>query len=588
MVFSELAFPASLYVSLELAVIVNFRIYEWLLLQARPLMKKHIGTVLMDHMMGQSHGVFQHHFAGNLTTKISDIATGIPDILKIVVDKFYCHTVMLCVSIFTIARIEGKFGIGLAVWVAFFVAISAATFSKAKRLCKQSDEKRSGVIANTVDILSNMMSVRLFCGRQGERKFLGEIWDEAVASDQKKAWFFLTMLGIQALSYMVFQAMCLWWLISGVGAGVVTAGDFALVISVNVSVFGCLWSLSRDMRDFAENLGNVAQGLKLILLAHEIQDTAAAKPLVVTKGEIVFDRVCFRYQGAEPVFSEKSVRISSGQKVGLVGHSGSGKTTFVNLILRLFDVTSGRILIDGVDVREVTQESLRSVIAMIPQDPSLFNRSLLENIRYGKGDATDAEVIAAARSAHAHEFIAALPQGYHTLAGERGVKLSGGQRQRIAIARAILKNAPLLILDEATSQLDSVTESLIQKSMWSLMQGKTAIVIAHRLSTLLTMDRILVFDKGKIVQEGSHYQLLAEHGLYRTLWNAQVGGFLPEDFFLPNGIVLPSPTGAHVVEGSNGAALGQSTAGDMSSDLASPHFAVRPELSSSVCSQSDP
>ncbi|WP_291398139.1 ATP-binding cassette domain-containing protein [Acinetobacter sp.] len=231
----------------------------------------------------------------------------------------------------------------------------------------------------------------------------------------------------------------------------------------------------------------------------------------------------------QSLFFKINLSNTAGQKVGLVGYSGGGKSTFVNLILRLYDVTDGAILIDGQDIRDVTQDSLRENIAMIPQDPSLFHRSLMENIRYGRADSTDEEVIEAAKKAHAHEFISALPQGYDSLVGERGVKLSGGQRQRIAIARAILKNAPILILDEATSQLDSVTESLIQESLWELMQNKTTIVIAHRLSTLLHMDRILVFDKGKIVEDGTHSELLAKAGLYKTLWDAQVGGFLGDE-----------------------------------------------------------
>jgi ATP-binding cassette subfamily B protein len=215
--------------------------------------------------------------------------------------------------------------------------------------------------------------------------------------------------------------------------------------------------------------------------------------------------------------------------VGLVGYSGSGKSTFVNLILRLYDINKGRILIDGQDIRVVTQNSLHAAIAMIPQDPSLFHRSLMDNIRYGRIDATDDEVIEAAIHAHAHDFIIQLPRGYNSLVGERGVKLSGGQRQRIAIARAILKNAPILILDEATSQLDSVTESIIQKALHKMMQNKTTIVIAHRLSTLLHMDRILVFNEGKIIEDNTHKKLLNQGGLYKELWDAQISGFIPQN-----------------------------------------------------------
>jgi ATP-binding cassette subfamily B protein len=280
---------------------------------------------------------------------------------------------------------------------------------------------------------------------------------------------------------------------------------------------------------FNESLGNLNQAIKVIYQANEIKDKEGAKQLTINKGNIVFEKLGFSYdQGKSALFSNLSVKILDGQKVGLVGYSGGGKTSFVNLILRLYEISEGSILIDNQDIRDVTQDSLRRAIAMIPQEPVLFHRTLLENIRYGRIEATDEEVIAASKRAYAHEFISKLPENYHTLVGERGIKLSGGQRQRIAIARAILKNAPILILDEATSQLDSVTEEYIQTSLAELMQGKTTIVIAHRLSTLLHMDRILVFDQGKIIQDGTHAELLAQAGLYKTLWDAQVGGFLPD------------------------------------------------------------
>ena len=243
---------------------------------------------------------------------------------------------------------------------------------------------------------------------------------------------------------------------------------------------------------------------------------------------IVFDAVKFHYPETESLFNNKSVIIKAGEKVGLVGYSGSGKSTFVNLILRLYDVTGGNIFIDKQNIKDVNQNSLRQNIAIIPQDPYLFHRNLIENIRYGKITASDEEVIKAAKSAHADEFIRKLSKGYKSMVGERGIKLSGGQRQRIAIARAILKNAPILILDEATSQLDSLTENYIQETLWELMKNKTTIVVAHRLSTLLRMDRILVFEKGKIIQDGNHNTLINTHGLYQTLWNTQINGFLPE------------------------------------------------------------
>ena len=273
-------------------------------------------------------------------------------------------------------------------------------------------------------------------------------------------------------------------------------------------------------------IGKCNQSLKSLFVPLDLVDAPGATDIHITKGEIQFDHVDFSYKNTNPLFKNKSIIIPPGQKVGLVGYSGGGKTTFVNLILRLYDINGGRILIDGQDIATVTQDSLRAHIGMIPQDSSLFHRTLMDNIRYGRTDATEAEVNDAAKRAHAHEFIEQLPDGYASLVGERSIKLSGGQRQRIAIARAMLKNAPILILDEATSALDSVTEHVIQIAINDLMRDKTSLVIAHRLSTLLHMDRILVFDKGKIVEDGTHNELLTKAGVYKTLWDAQVGGFL--------------------------------------------------------------
>ena len=302
-----------------------------------------------------------------------------------------------------------------------------------------------------------------------------------------------------------------------------------MLFTINNFVIHLLWQSANAMRNFLEDLGTANQALQIINKPLEVED--GDEILSVEKGEIIFDDVEFSYHEDQPLFAKKSVVIKSGEKVGLVGHSGGGKTTFINLILRLFDVDSGRILIDNQDISKVTQDSLRRAIGVIPQDTSLLHRSLYENISYGaakqlKKSEGMADVIEAARKAHAHDLIMQLPQGYNALVGERGIKLSGGQRQRIAIARAFLKNAPILILDEATSALDSSTENIIQDSLKKLMQNKTTLVIAHRLSTLKIMDRILVFDHGEIVEDGTHAELIALKGTYKRLWDSQVGGVL--------------------------------------------------------------
>ena len=526
--FDILLLPTTLYIVTTVIAVVTFRFDEWILLQFHPNLKKHIGVILMDRMMNHSQNFYQNHFSGSIANKINDVTNGIPNILNVFIDRFFSHILALSIAIYTVWLVDLKFAIGLVLWIIVFLTVSIKLSRKGKTLAHEAAEVHSTIIGHIVDILGNIGSVRLFGGKRLETNYLNQTYQNAVKIEQIRDWFFMKMYTFQEGSFVIFQSICFWWLIAGVKSQTVTSGDFALIMILNISIVHCLHNLSRDIREFAESFGKVTQGFHIIHSILEIQDKAGAKDIVITKGEIIFKNVQFYYNISKPIFENKSVRIHSGQKLGLVGYSGSGKSTFANLILRLFDVTQGQILIDNQDIRDISQESLRQAIGIIPQDLSMFNRTLMENIRYGRMNASDSEVIESAKRAYAHEFICNLTEGYKTLVGERGVRLSGGERQRIAIARAILKNAPILILDEATSQLDSVTEQRIQKSLLALMQGKTTIVIAHRLSTLLHMDRILVFDKGKIVQDGKHEVLMIEGNLYKTLWDTQVGGFLPE------------------------------------------------------------
>jgi ATP-binding cassette subfamily B protein len=527
--YNALLGPALLYLFMSLLIFVVFRFYDFLWLHINPFLKRHIGFVLMERMMQHAHHLFQDNFSGSLGNKIKDVMSGVPDLLKIVIDRFFSHGLAFLLAVGAVWTVNIRFAIALCIWVSIFITASLILSKKARHFSGVAAEVRSTVVGTIVDILSNMLSVRLFTARREEKNKLGFILDKYVKADQQRDWFFLKMRGVYEGSFIIYQGVVLFWLIQGFGQGIIFPGDFVLILTISLAIMNCLWGVSRDIINIAELAGNITQGLRIALSPLEIDDKPNAKPLVVRQGEITFAQVHFRYRNADPIFENKTVTILPGQKVGLVGYSGGGKTTFVNLILRLFDVTSGHILIDGQDISEVTQDSLRANIGMIPQDPSLFHRSLMENIRYGRLDATDTEVFEAARKAHADEFILALSQGYNSLVGERGVKLSGGQRQRIAIARAFLKDAPILLLDEATSQLDSITERVIQDALWKLMQDKTTIVIAHRLSTLRHMDRLLVFDRGKIVEDGSPEELLAKGGLYKTLWDAQVNGFLPEN-----------------------------------------------------------
>jgi ATP-binding cassette subfamily B protein len=308
----------------------------------------------------------------------------------------------------------------------------------------------------------------------------------------------------------------------------ISVGDFAMSTGLALLIIGDARNLTRRFLEFFEYVGNVANGVDVIVKPHEIIDQENARPLQVTKGRIEFRDLVFAYEPGRPVFEQLNVVIESGQRVGLVGFSGSGKSTFVSLILRNFEPQSGQILIDDQDIGLATQASLHQQVSLIPQDPSLFHRSLKQNIGYGRLDASDDDIRKATALAHADSFVDAMPEGYESLVGERGVKLSGGQRQRIAIARVMLKDAPILILDEATSSLDSVTEKTIQENLDRVMGRKTVIAIAHRLSTIAHLDRILVFDQGRIVEDGKHEDLLARHGLYHQLWTMQAGGFLPD------------------------------------------------------------
>jgi len=526
--YEVLLVPALFYLFMSLFIFIIFRFYDFIWLHINPFIKRHIGLVLMERMMMHAHHLFQDNFSGSLGNKIKDVMSGVPDLLKIVIDRFFSHGLALLIAIGAVWTVDIRFSVALCVWVTIFITSSLFLSRRARHYSSEAAEVRSTVVGTIVDVLSNILSVRLFTTRQGERNKLGLILDEYVKADQKRDWFFLKMNGVYGGSFVIYQGIVLFWLLEGFSQGVVSPGDFVLILTVNLAIINALWNLSKDIINVAEIAGNITQGLNIVLSPLEIEDKPGAQALVIRKGEITFSQVHFRYRNTDPIFENKTVTILPGQKVGLVGYSGGGKTTFVNLILRLFEVTSGHILIDGQDIAEVTQDSLHANIGMIPQDLSLFHRSLMENIRYGRLDATDAEVFEAARKAHADEFILALPEGYSSLIGERGIKLSGGQRQRIAIARAFLKDAPILLLDEATSQLDSLTERYIQDALWRLMKGKTTIVIAHRLSTLLHMDRLLVFDRGKIVEDGPHEELLAKRGLYKTLWDTQVDGFLPE------------------------------------------------------------
>ncbi len=528
-IFTKVAAPAIFYLAICFIMSSLYRVYDYFVsIDMIPKIRTRIANKNFGTLLGQGHPFYQNNFSGGLATKVTDLVSSTPDMIQIVFDRFLSHALALIIATYTLWQVNFSFALAMILWSTLFLTVSLLLTKRLSQQAATWSNCGSRITGKMVDVLSNSLSVRLFARKRAEKEYLDEAFQDATQAEQKLQWTYFWIWFCYGYSFDIMLGVNLFLLLKGLQDGWVTLGDFALVLTINITIADFLWQLTREFSQFSKLLGRITQALQTIWVPYDLVDAPGAKPLNVTEGKITFDQVQFKYKGTEPLFKNKSITIESGQKVGLVGYSGSGKSTFVNLILRLYDVTSGKILIDGQDIHLVTQDSLRTAIGMIPQDPSLFHRSLMDNIRYGNTDASDQQVKDAARKAHAHDFIMSLPERYDALVGERGVKLSGGQRQRIAIARAVLKNAPILILDEATSQLDSVTEGHIQESLWELMQGKTTLIIAHRLSTLLQMDRILVFDKGKIVEDGTHDSLLTKGGVYKTLWDAQVGGFLPE------------------------------------------------------------
>jgi ATP-binding cassette subfamily B protein len=525
----RVVFLAGLYLFCSFLVVASFRLYDWMVLRMMPSLKQRITHALHEYLMKHDYHFYQTHLCGSLSIKLSDIVDGVPDLIEIIVERALSNGMALFIAIGTMWSVHASFAVTTACWVLLFMIGVGIMAPRQRDLADKASDARAVASGNLVDVCNNMMAVRLFCGKQHETTRLDHILDQWVRAERKRAWSALALYIFQGTSYVIFEGICLWLLLAGFARGEITSGDFALIFSLNMSLLYILWRTAQDITRFSKILGSVTQGLRTIFVPHRVVDDAHATVLHVERGEIVFDRVSFCHSDGKPLFSDLSVKIEAGQKVGLVGYSGSGKTTFVNLILRLFDVTSGHIYVDGQDIAHVTQDSLHAAISFIPQDPALFHRSIEENIRYGKLNADNADMVRASHEAHAHEFIMKIPAGYDALVGERGARLSGGQRQRIAIARVMLKKTNILIFDEATSALDSLTESLIQESLTQAMKDHTAIVIAHRLATLLHMDRILVFNNGEIVEDGSHMELMEQKGLYAQLWSAQVCGLLPEE-----------------------------------------------------------
>jgi ATP-binding cassette subfamily B multidrug efflux pump len=484
-------------------------------------------------MLAQSMGFYQDEFAGRVATKVMQTALAVRDTWMVFAELL----VFVIIYFVTLLLVLGDFSLLLLVpflgWLGLYVGALWYFVPRLGKVAQAQADARSLMTGRITDAYTNIATVKLFshAGREAgyARSAMQEFLSTVYAQMRLVTGFEIVNHTLTMLLILGSAGVALWaWIHGQAGVGAVAAAG-AMALRLNGISHWVMW----EMASLFEYIGTVQDGITTLSKPHTVLDKPDARPLAVTRGEVRFERVSFGYGGSKKVIDDLTLTIRPGEKIGLVGRSGAGKSTVVNLLLRFYDVESGRVLIDGQDISLVTQDSLRAQVGMVTQDTSLLHRSVRDNILYGRPDASDERMIAAALRAEAHEFISGLtdPKGrtaYDAHVGERGVKLSGGQRQRIAIARVMLKDAPILLLDEATSALDSEVEAAIQASLYRLMEGKTVVAIAHRLSTIAAMDRLIVLDKGRIVEEGDHRSLLAKGGLYARLWAHQSGGFLGE------------------------------------------------------------
>ncbi len=498
------------------------RIYDYLYLKTMPQAKGQVLDTLYNYAQYHSHSFFQKNPAGDITNRITEGSRSFEMIICITNEKIITKISITLTALVTLYYVHPVFALVFFCWICAFFCISLIFSGEiAKEYSVDYSRNKSKLAGNIVDTISNISSVRTFVNHLYERSYINRYITQGINSEKSMQWFIFKLRYVLGLTCTIMIFFMLYYASVLKAERQITVGDVALIITLCLAVADNIWDLMREVSDLLEELGTFTQSISLIE-PYLLEDKKEAKELLVTKGVIEFRKVTFKYHHNNNIFADKTIMIKGEQKIGLVGYSGSGKTTFVNLINRLYNIESGTIAIDNQDITTVTQDSLRKNITIIPQDPILFDRTIKENIAYARTNASDKEIYQAAKLAHIHDEIIKMPEGYNTLCGERGNDLSGGQKKRIAIARAILKDSPILILDEATVALDGVTEDLIKESLKNLMQGKTVIVIAHKLSTLLDMDRILVFDKGAIVEDGAHKDLLKAQQLYYKLWHSQV------------------------------------------------------------------
>ncbi|MDQ7814827.1 MAG: ABC transporter ATP-binding protein [Patescibacteria group bacterium] len=504
----------------------SWRMIEIAVVKLESSVMADISLMAFTYVERHSYQFFSNQFTGSLVRKVSRLVRAFEDLTDRLIFHLLPQALLVIGALVITTYKQPYIGLTLSIWVVVFILINILMFKRVQKYNIQSSEKDSEVTGAMADSFSNNVSVKMFSRYAYEENRFKGILDEW-RKITVKAWNTSNLnRALSATTFIFVELGVMYYSLRYYALGQLTIGDVVMFHGYLFTLIGNLWNLQSLMKGIFQSFSDGREMMDLLVMPHEIQDVKRAKRLKVEQGGIVFDEAVFSYSQTRTVLKDLSLDIKPGEHVALVGPSGSGKSTIVKLLFRFYDLDSGKISIDGQDIAKVTQDSLREYVSLVPQDPVLFHRTLMDNIRYGRLQATDEEVIAAAKKANCHEFIEQLADGYKTYVGERGIKLSGGERQRVAIARAILKNAPILVLDEATSSLDSESEALIQDALLKLMKGRTTIAIAHRLSTIMQMDRIVVMQNGRIIDQGTHEMLLGKEGMYQKLWNIQAGGFL--------------------------------------------------------------
>lgn len=523
--YEAVLFPIGLFIFIQLMMDIVWRISNFAEWRSEPFVRRSILIKSYDYVQHHSYTFFQNNFTGAVSSKIKGLLDGYDKFWAEMHHGLFLRIIKIIINLTALSIVSAKLGLFMFIWTLIYAPVIFKFSIRLNQLAHIETDSRHALIGQVSDKISNIISLMSFSARKHELHKL----DEQVKTDfipkQVRLYkydFMIQLIG--GLLYLVMFAFLLFYMLHLKIHSDITIGDFAFVFGISLVVAEDIWESTVSLQEFSRAMGDLRSAMSILNTPQQGQDKSGATALIIKQPTIEFQQVNFGYDSNPLIFSALNLSIKAGEKIGLVGHSGAGKSSLVNLLLRYFQCVEGEILIDGQDTQTVTQDSLREQIAVIPQDTMLFHRSIMENIRYGNPDASDAEVIAVSKKAHLDEFVQSLPEQYDTFVGERGIKLSGGQRQRIAIARAILKQAPILILDEATSSLDSQTEQFIQDSLNYLMENSNAtmIAIAHRLSTLKNMDRIIVLDKGKVVEQGTHDTLITQpQSLYKRLWDLQ-------------------------------------------------------------------